>query len=518
MRFSRAIDPLRERRLYRPFAERPFFRFLDGYTYIFIYAALVFISSLCGQEALVFGLTALLVVLICLFADDARALVPPIVLIIYAVSWRHTPQGESDFFNTPAAFVSFGVLGAVAVAALVFRLLAFPAKQGGRFPGLRAGLVALAAAFLLNGALSADFVLSDILFGALIAFSFLAPCLLIRRTCVYRKDNGLYFAVCCFAAGLVIFLQIVYALLFRSVWEAESGALFTGVRLLQNFLTDGALPQGLSISKDAMIAGWGMSNNFGGMLAMFIPATLYLAYKVRRGWLFYLFAFLQLGAVACTLSRTALLTGGVLLVGGAVILSVARSPRRPFVLACNAAVILAAAAAGVLFFDRIREIFAVIFDRGFGDSNRFAIWAYGLEKFFESPLFGAGFDLHFYPDFGFDIANWVFPDMFHNIFVQIFASCGLVGMAAYLYHLSQVLCLLLRRPTADRLLYLGIFLAVSGASLLDNHIFHIFPALLYSLALGFWETDAAAAARLPLAAGKACFFRPSPSLKPLPER
>ena len=106
-----------------------------------------------------------------------------------------------------------------------------------------------------------------------------------------------------------------------------------------------------------------------------------------------------------------------------------------------------------------------------------------------APLFGSGFYIHFYPDFGFDIANWVFPDMYHNIFVQIFASCGLIGMMAYLYHISQVLCLLFRRPTADRILNLSIFLAVSGASLLDNHVFHIFPALLYSLALGLWELD-----------------------------
>ena len=509
---------LRPQGLRRYFSAGQFFSFLDGYAYIFIYAALAFVSSLCGQEPLVFGLTALLVVLVCLFAKDTRALVPPIILVIYAVSWMHTPQGASDFFNAPAAFVSFGILGAIAVAALAFRIAAFPPKGESRLPGLRTGLVVLCAAFLLNGALSADFVLSDIVFGALIAFSFIAAYLLIRRTCAYRKDNGLYFAASCFAAGLVIFLQVAYALLFRDVWEGENGALCSGIDLLRGFFAGGALPGGLSISKNAMIAGWGMSNNFGGMLAMFIPASLYLAYKVKNGWLFYLFAFAQLGAVACTLSRTALLTGGILLVGGAVILSVARSPRRPFVRACNAAAILAAAAAGVLFFDRIREIFAVIFDRGFDDSNRFKIWKYGLDKFFSSPLFGAGFEQRFYLDFvGFDIENWVFPDMFHNVFVQIFASCGLVGMAAYLYHLAQVLCLLLRRPSADRLLYLGIFLAVSGASLLDNHIFHIFPALLYSLSLGFWETDAAAAARLPLYGREARRFVPF-APKTLPQR
>ena len=557
---------LRPQGLRRYFSAGQFFSFLDGYAYIFIYAALAFVSSLCGQEPLVFGLTALLVVLVCLFAKDTRALVPPIILVIYAVSWMHTPQGASDFFNAPAAFVSFGILGAIAVAALAFRIAAFPPKGESRLPGLRTGLVVLCAAFLLNGALSADFVLSDIVFGALIAFSFIAAYLLIRRTCAYRKDNGLYFAASCFAAGLVIFLQIVYALLFRQVFcltitisdlASEPQIIqyhyyLSGLQILQHFpclqtlqhllkngsfisdqilqhfpclqtlqhlLKDGFFISDLSINinKDAMIAGWGMSNNFGGMLAMFLPASLYLAYKIRHGWIFYPFAFLQLAAVACTLSRTALLTGGILLLGGAILLSVVRSPRRTFIRVCNLLAVAAAVVGGVLFFDRIRELFATIFERGFGDSNRFAIWRFGMEKFLSSPLFGYGFYIRFYPDFGFDIANWVFPDMYHNIFVQIFASCGLVGMAAYLYHLAQVLCLLLRRPSADRLLYLGIFLAVSGASLLDNHIFHIFPALLYSLSLGFWETDAAAAARLPLYGREARRFVPF-APKTLPQR
>ena len=114
MMLSRRIGRLRPRGLRHYLSAGQFFCFLDGYAYIFIYAALAFVSSLCGQEPLVFGLTALLVVLVCLFAKDTRALVPPIILVIYAVSWMHTPQSGADFFNAPATFVSFGILGAVA--------------------------------------------------------------------------------------------------------------------------------------------------------------------------------------------------------------------------------------------------------------------------------------------------------------------------------------------------------------------------------------------------------------------
>ena len=496
-----SLPPIYKSGWLRFFSIRNICEFCDGYPFIFLYAAFMFVSSLCGLEAIVYAVTALLVVLICLFAKDTRAILPPAVLIVYSTSWMHTPQADSDFFNTTAAFVSLGVLGAIAVAMLAARVFLVRRRETlfARPQGLKGGMIALAAAFLLNGALSPGYVPEDLLFGALIALSFVALYFFIRQTGARRADNGLYFAACCVSAGIVIFLQIVYALLFRQVFRTADGSA-SGLQIVQHFLESGSLLPAVSINKDAMIAGWGMSNNFGGMLAMFLPASLYLAYKIRHGWIFYPFAFLQLAAVACTLSRTALLTGGILLLGGAILLSVVRSPRRTFIRVCNLLAVAAAVVGGVLFFDRIRELFATIFDRGFGDSNRFAIWRFGMEKFLSSPLFGYGFYIRFYPDFGFDIANWVFPDMYHNIFVQIFASCGLVGMVAYLYHISQVLCLLFRRPTADRIFYLGVVLAVCGASLLDNHIFHIFPALLYSLALGLWEKDVYAETRGPLRA------------------
>lgn len=484
------LDSLGDATQYKYFSIRHFCEFVDGYAYICIYAALILISSILGLEAFVYGITALLIACICLFAKDVRAIFPPIVLIVYSTSWMHTPQADSNFFNTNATFVSLGILGAIAVTMLAVRMvLAKKESLSMRTKGLSGGMIAIFVAFLLNGALSEEYVIQDFLFGALIAASFVVIYFFVRHTGARRSDNGLYFAVCCMAAGAVIVIQILYALLFRKVFQTADGDNLTGLQILQDLLSKGSILSDISINKDAMIAGWGMSNNFGGMLAMFLPASLYLTYKLRHGWLFYLFAFFQLGAVACTLSRTALLTGAVLLVGGAIVLSVVRSPRRTFVRVCNLFALVIIAAVGFLFFDRIREIFATIFDRGFGDSNRFAIWQFGWGKFLSAPLFGSGFYIHFYPDFGFDISNWIFPDMYHNIFVQIFASCGLIGMMAYLYHISQIMCLLFRRLTADRILYLGIVLAVSGASLLDNHIFHIFPALLYSLALGLWEID-----------------------------
>ena len=128
----------------------------------------MFVSSLCGLEAIVYAVTALLVVLICLFAKDTRAILPPAVLIVYSTSWMHTPQADSDFFNTTAAFVSLGVLGAIAVAMLAARMFLARRREtlSVCLQGLKGGMIALAAAFLLNGALSPGYVPEDLLFGA----------------------------------------------------------------------------------------------------------------------------------------------------------------------------------------------------------------------------------------------------------------------------------------------------------------------------------------------------------------
>ena len=99
---------LRPQGLRRYFSAGQFFSFLDGYAYIFIYAALAFVSSLCGQEPLVFGLTALLVVLVCLFAKDTRALVPLVYLNGFA-GVTATHRGLEIAPSIPSAYEKVGV-------------------------------------------------------------------------------------------------------------------------------------------------------------------------------------------------------------------------------------------------------------------------------------------------------------------------------------------------------------------------------------------------------------------------
>lgn len=461
-------------------ADLPLFQkisaFLDGTIYPAVYAALMLVCSLFGLEFFCYALTTAIVVYVCLFAKDTRAILPPAVLVVYSMSWKHTsqPPYRSDFLNGTAFLVVVAVLGTCILAAMILRVFLFREKGSlFRFPSMGAGLALLCLSFLTNGVFSSEFVSKDILLGFLIAFSFGALFFFFSATLKRNFNYGLYFAYILFLASAVIFLQVVKLLVFGHT---------TAEGHLSVFDADG------SINKDLMIAGWGMSNNVGGMLAMFLPAQLYLAAKVRRGYLFYLFAFLQLGAVCATLSRSSLLFGGAMLLAGAILLSVVKTPYRKFFRIFNLAVLVCGVIFCAVFWDKIVRIFSVIFERGFSDSQRFEIWKNGLLNFLKDPPFGVGFYAPFYVDI--NIENWFFPDMYHNIFVQILASCGLFGIFAYAYHLSQVLNLAIRKVTAERIFFLAVFLMLSGTSLLDNHLFHVFPALVYSIVLCLWERDA----------------------------
>ena len=98
------------------------------------------------------------------------------------------------------------------------------------------------------------------------------------------------------------------------------------------------------------------------------------------------------------------------------------------------------------------------------------------------------------------------PDMYHNMIVQVIACCGIVGMLALVYHFAQVLNMLIRRVTAERLFYFGTFLMLVGTAMFENHIFHIVPALLYSLNLLLWERDAEAETPLSFAKNRRGLF------------
>lgn len=443
--------------------------FLDSYYFPAAYALLAFLSSLFGLEIAYFAITAVLVVFVSVFARDSKAMLPMVFLAVYGVSWVHTPQPpfSSQFFYSRAVQIYFLVLGVLLVACLLFRFIVFPQdKNFFKESKLRLGIVLMTAAFLLNGVLFSGYTIKNLPFGLLIALSFFAFYIYFFNTLYVNEKTPHYVAYILVLASGVIFLQLCKIYLF------------------DNVIVDG------SVNKDVLIAGWGMSNNIGGMLGMLFPGAFYLALKSRRcGWVFYILAFVFFGGVCLTLSRTSALISGIILLAAAIYFSIAKSPVRRFARIFNCVVVVFGAIFLIVFWDKIRELLAVYFDRGFSDSGRSFIWQSGINNFLRAPFFGVGFYEPIAPEWSYDIENWVFPDMYHNIFIQMLASCGIFGLLAYCVHFIQVVFAVKKHPSSESLFYIIILLGIFGMSLLDNHLFHVFPALIYSVFLLLSERE-----------------------------
>lgn len=457
----------------RAISQQPVMRkllwFFDSIWFPLAYALLAFISSLTGLEVAYFGITAIVAVFTCIFSRDSKPMLTLVFMAVYGVSWVHTPQHpyNSDFFNNRWFQIYLLVLGVLVVAAVVFRFVVFPQDRNFfKESKLRLGIILMTAAFLLNGVFFSDYTIANLPFGLLMALSFFLFYVFFYNTLYIDKNTGLHVGYILVIASGLIFLQLAKVLLFDDV------------------IVDG------SIDKNLIVAGWGMSNNFGGMLGMLSPACFYVAYKQKRfGWIYYVLGFVFFGGVCLTLSRTSALISGIILVAAAIYLSIAKSPMRKFVRIFNIAVVVAGIVMLIVLWDFVRDLLAVFFERGFDDSGRTFIWQSGITNFLRAPFFGVGFYEPIAPDWSYDVDNWVFPDMYHNIFIQMLASCGIFGLLAYCIHLLQVVFAVKRRPTAESLFYIIILVAVFGMSLLDNHIFHVFPAMVYSVFLLLSERE-----------------------------
>ena len=445
--------------------------FFDGNIFPLAYACLTLICSFVGFELIFFAVTAAVIVFTTLFCRDTKSLFVPLVLFIYGVSQRHTPQPpyNSDYLYSPSFLIAAGCLLGIVLAAMLFRLIAYKGT-GNVFrtrTKARWGLFALGAVLILNGIFYEGYTFRNLLGGIALAFSFVWFYIYFYNTLEWKEDTVNYVARLLVLASGVILIQ-----------------------LAKIYIFDGAVADG-SINKGALVLGWGMSNNIGGMLAMFMPASFWLAYKSRFGPAFYVFGFVIFAGVFLTLSRTSVLVAAVALLACMILLSIKGRYVR-FVRIFNAALLVVLAVCAAVFAEELAQVFRHYLERGFDDSGRYDIWKHGVENFLRAPFFGVGFYTPIAPDWSYNIENWLFPDMYHNTYVQMLACCGIFGVLAYTFHIVQGVILVFRRPTAERIFFFLVIAVLSGMSMADNHLFHVFPALVYSALIALCEKDSEA--------------------------
>lgn len=431
-------------------------------------AANVFQAELPVYVCLVIG-----AVCVCLWGRDLLPLMPVAVCCYLAPSGSNNPGvSETSFFYSGGGYVLI-VLAVILAAALIFRL-ATDKRIGFRAlirtkRKLLSGMLLLGGAYVLAGAFSGYYFDRggfNLLFGFL-QFAAVFFLYFLMTACVdWERAPRDYFAWLGIMMGFLLLGELAWIYISRGV------------------VVDG------EIIRKRIITGWGHYNNIGAMLLMAMPFAFQLACVRKRGWIWYLVGTAFLLGVFATCSRNSILFG-VAIYGLCCLLWLLRSRDRRTALICILAVVGGALALLLLLRAQVVRLFWDMISRGAESDGRIDMYRSAMEQFLDHPIFGGSFYPNEYEnEYAFltvDAFSAFFPHRWHNTPLQILASCGVVGLAAYSVHRIQTLRLLWKAPTTENLSIGLSVLALLLTSLLDCHFFNIGPTLVYSMALAFLE-------------------------------
>ena len=443
-------------------------RILAAPQYIAAVMLMALLSNILSLELVVYSIFALIAVYVCVWGADLLPLMPIFISCYIAPSVRNNPgRNEASVFSG-AEGVYLVFLGVLIATAIVYRVIRDRRVFFGKKHALLPGMLLLTGAYLLSGVGSTDYAArapQNLLFALLQGASILLPYLLFSGGVDWKNVRKDYFAWTGFCMGIVLMCQILWI-------YCSANVVVAGV-----------------IHRENIYTGWGIHNNLGGMLTMMIPFSFYLATKYRKGWIGTVVGSFFLVGVLLSCSRNAILTGlAIYFMCLILMLYYARNRKGNTIaaLVCIGIVTMVL----IVFNQQILRLFSDILSIGFNPNSRDSIYYQGLQLFSQFPIFGGSFFSPGYKPWGWStvaaFSNF-FPPRWHNTFVQLLASCGIAGMAAYLLHRVQTLRLILHDHSKEKTFIGCYILALLICSLFDCHFFNLGPTLFYSMALAFAE-------------------------------
>ena len=431
--------------------------FLNSKIYpIFIFLLALFSHTFSFEEACA-GLLILSVIVGLFVCNDLKFLISPLFFFIFMFSEKSV---ASDRFFEKPYLIAMIVLGIIVLISFVMHFVLY--RKNLNFKDFKSskltfGVIVLSIAFFFNGFLSStEFHRENIIFPLALFLCLFVVFFIFQIN--LNKDINLknYIFYVVFLLSLLLTSQVFLA--FINQIQIVNGELI----------------------KESILFGWGMWNNMGGMLAFLLPAHFYFASTVKKyGFIFYFTGLISFVAILLTLSRSSLLTSSLIIV----ICIIASC----FV-GCNKLqnriLTISLIAIGVVLVIVLREkittLLGDIISRGFDDNGRFKIYAYGLLNYTANPLFGRGFYSPY--QFGHQFITFL-PFRYHNSIIQMMTSCGTVGLVAYLWHRVDTIRLLFKNKSKYTL-FIGLsILSLVLCSLLDNHLFNLYPTFIYTVLL-----------------------------------
>lgn len=457
--------------------------------YPVIFALLCAISGLCDKRVYIpiLVLLGISVLFSAAFVKDGRALLVPMFMMYYALGTDNTETYEAtkgDVFASidPGSWKFIVVLAITLVVALIVRFSldgTFKNALRSRGPAFF-GIIVLDLAFLSNGLFFEGWTYANLLLGLLLSFFITAFYLIFCS--IFNSIEGIITYVC--KIMLLTAYIAVLQMLSKVIRACAAGEFI--------YYHEGAARW--IVDRSSLYMSWGIVTIIGGMLILGIPCALYLA-KNERFPILYSSAAVILAIMPIIINtRASMLVGALLLLIGAVNVSVSGKNKRLnriFFLSVLAAAILGTVAlyiylqgTGKLSYYLEELMLLARFDML---EDRLALWGIGERHFLENPAFGVGM-LEGAAVEGLPLNNF-FANMYHNILVQFAASMGVVGIAAFLFHVKDLFLIGSRKGGAERIPLLLIPAAIIILSLADNFFFYPNFQIFYAAFLALAEKN-----------------------------
>ena len=319
------------------------------------------------------------------------------------------------------------------------------------------GFVLLSSSAILNGCLNfKEYQLENIIYALAFVFSLLGIFFLFSINLNKSSNLTQYLIYILFLMSLLVTLELFIA--FTNQIQFVNG----------------------EIVKESVKVGWGMWNNIGGVLSFLLPIHFFYASTVKKfGPIFFITGLISYGAIVLTLSRSSLLTASFIMLI-CVIISCFVGNNKIINRIFTAALFMLGIVAFIVLWDKISSILGDYLSRGLDDNGRFEMYLHGIKNFLSHPIFGGGFTSSYATDFQFII---FLPYRYHNTIIQMMATCGFVGLSAYLFHRYQTIRLFFTKKHLSNVFFALSISALLITSLLDNHFFNIYPAFIYTVIL-----------------------------------
>jgi O-antigen ligase len=431
--------------------------FINSYYYLIACALLVFISHTFGLELLGIISVGLSASLGLLLSHNLNFVLGPALMIFFNLSEKNSFDGKGKFYE-PKSILTVVIVAAIFLICLIVHFIfnrnKYSLKTAIKSP-LFYGVLLLSVSFLFNNLLSKErFFWKDLGFSIALVIAYLGVFLLLYVGLEFNEKTKNKIIVTLFVASLLVTFEF-YSLFITGQIQFADG----------------------EIVKESIRTGWGIWNTMGCYLSMLLPIHFYLATFIKKyGFIFYGTGLISYLAIVLSLSRSSLLAGTFVL-GISVIMCCLFGENKKINRIITSALFAITIVGVILLWDKIASILGDYLRRGLDDNGRFEIYATGWKKFLSHPIFGCGFyNAHHINEFG-------LPFGYHNTIVQMMASCGIIGLLSYMYHRYQTVVLFIKQRCAKNLYLALCICALLITSLLDIHMFSLYPTLYYMLIL-----------------------------------